>query len=59
MQLIQFYLEELLTIERKWQLPGNMGTTVDAGQHCCSDTRDVPGDRRVFLCHLGGLGVWM
>lgn len=36
-----------------------MGTTVDAGEQHCSDTRDAPGDHSVFLCDLGGLGVWM
>lgn len=36
-----------------------MGTTIDAGEQHCSDTRDAPGDHSVFLCNLGGLGVWM
>lgn len=36
-----------------------MGTTIDAGEQHCSDTRDASGDRSVFLRDLGGLGVWM
>lgn len=55
----QFNLIWQTSDKRGWQLTGNMGRTVDAGYHCCSDTRDAPGDPGVFLCDLGGFGVWM